>query len=542
MRPKRSSVRATISSGTPAAATSPGTASARSPSDVGQRFGALAIAHVDRDRRAALVQALGGGAAETARGAGDDRDASGEVAHWKGRVYVRNVAVSPQLCARRSRILPLPMHKRLLLVFLAPLPVAARAANWPEHPVLHAVRATRRRSSTATSPIPRGRRRRSSPTSRSTIPMTASRRRCATSVRIVYDDHAIYFGVKMTDPQQPTALLVRRDTFSQSDFLSINIDPQHDRLSGNAFTVTPAGVQVRHDPLQRHRRGRQLGRRVGLGREDRAGRLDRRGAHPVFAAALSRTSRCTCGASTSRGAPCATTRCVRIVNTKKGETGFVSHFADIDGMEGIHRGKPLELVPYSVARSDVLTRADRSNPLLSSAANIAPTAGSIVKYALTSDLTLTGTINPDFGQVEVDPAVVNLSQFETFYPEKRPFFTEGLNIFSFGDTPAPSHFNFFFRAAAFSTRAASAARRRARPTPTSSTSRPRPRSSARRRSPASSAAAGRSACSTRSPTAEHARFVTARRSRTAAGRADDELLRLARARRRSATNRASASC
>ena len=60
-----------------------------------------------------------------------------------------------------------------------------------------------------------------------------------------------------------------------------------------------------------------------------------------------------------------------------------------------------------------------------------------MKYALTSDLTLTGTINPDFGQVEVDPAVVNLSQFETFYPEKRPFFTEGLNIFRFGDTPAP---------------------------------------------------------------------------------------------------------
>ena len=70
-------------------------------------------------------------------------------------------------------------------------------------------------------------------------------------------------------------------------------------------------------------------------------------------------------------------------------------------------------------------------------------AGVDLKYGLTSSLTLTGTINPDFGQVEVDPAVVNLTQFETFYPEKRPFFIEGLNIFRFADSPAPSHFSFF---------------------------------------------------------------------------------------------------
>src|SRR3954451_11053003 len=75
-----------------------------------------------------------------------------------------------------------------------------------------------------------------------------------------------------------------------------------------------------------------------------------------------------------------------------------------------------------------------------------------LKYGLTSSLTLTGTVNPDFGQVEVDPAVVNLSQFETFYPEKRPFFTEGLNIFNFGDSPAPSHFNFFFPPSLFYSR------------------------------------------------------------------------------------------
>jgi hypothetical protein len=142
---------------------------------------------------------------------------------------------------------------------------------------------------------------------------------------------------------------------------------------------------------------------------------------------------------------------VRIVNTKKGETGFVSHFAGIDGLEGIHRGRPLEVVPYAVTRSDILSHPDPKNPLLKSH-DYKVDGGLDVKYALTSSLTLTGTINPDFGQVEVDPAVVNLSQFETFYPEKRPFFTEGLNIFRFGDTPAPSHFNFTFPPSLFYTR------------------------------------------------------------------------------------------
>ena len=50
----------------------------------------------------------------------------------------------------------------------------------------------------------------------------------------------------------------------------------------------------------------------------------------------------------------------------------------------------------------------------------------------TATLTLDVTLNPDFGQVEVDPSVVNLSAFETFFPEKRPFFLEGSDIFDFG--------------------------------------------------------------------------------------------------------------
>src|SRR5947207_2309060 len=133
--------------------------------------------------------------------------------------------------------------KRVLFALLLIAPVI-HAANWPDRPVLHAVHAT--------SPI--------------TIdgdlsdaawktapeftdftqhdPDDGKPTTLPTSVRIVYDDKAIYFGVTMADNHLPVALLTRRDNFVNDDYLSINIDAQHDRLSGNAFTVTPAGEQL----------------------------------------------------------------------------------------------------------------------------------------------------------------------------------------------------------------------------------------------------------------------------------------------------------
>jgi len=137
------------------------------------------------------------------------------------------------------------MHRRVIAVFVILLSgAAAHAANWPEHPVLHAVRA-------AQSPVVDGDL--SDPAWQNAPEFTDFTQHdpddgkpatMPTSVRIVYDDHAIYFGVKMIDTHKPTGLLARRDNFVQSDFLSINLDPRHDHLSGNAFTLQPAGVQV----------------------------------------------------------------------------------------------------------------------------------------------------------------------------------------------------------------------------------------------------------------------------------------------------------
>src|SRR5688500_1490267 len=342
------------------------------------------------------------------------------------------------------------MHVRIAAAVALLAAATAHAANWPERPQLRAVRVT-------TPPVLDGDLSDAAWQAAPEFtdftqhdPNDGQPATLRTSIRIVYDDDAIYFGAKMEDPQPPTTILARRDSFTQSDFLSINIDPQLDRLSGNAFTISPSNTQV--DTVLYNDIGED-GSWDGVW--DSAVKIVPDGwigevripysqlrfhDKPVHTWGLNITRR--------------TTRInewARIVNTRKGETGFVSHFADIVGIEGIRRGRSLELVPYAVARGDIRTQTAAGNPLLD-AQDHRVDAGLDIKYALTSSLTLTGTINPDFGQVEVDPAVVNLSDFETFYPEKRPFFTEGVNIFRFGDTPAPSHFNFIFPPSLFYTR------------------------------------------------------------------------------------------
>src|SRR5690606_32113687 len=78
-----------------------------------------------------------------------------------------------------------------------------------------------------------------------------------------------------------------------------------------------------------------------------------------------------------------------------------------------------------------------------------PGIGGDIRIGLTSNLTLNATVNPDFGQVEVDPAVVNLTDFETFYQEKRPFFLEGASIFRFGQGGSNSNWGFNWSAPSF---------------------------------------------------------------------------------------------
>ncbi len=109
---------------------------------------------------------------------------------------------------------------------------------------------------------------------------------------------------------------------------------------------------------------------------------------------------------------------------RRGEQGYVSQAGEIGGIVGISTPRRLEVVPYVVTQNVTRPGGDGFNHPQRI------TAGADLKYGLSSNLTLDATINPDFGQVEADPAQLNLGTFEQFYDERRPFFLEGTGIFS----------------------------------------------------------------------------------------------------------------
>jgi len=116
---------------------------------------------------------------------------------------------------------------------------------------------------------------------------------------------------------------------------------------------------------------------------------------------------------------------------KRDEPGYISKFGELSGIDSIQPKKILEITPYVVTRFERFKKAPE-NPFQSTGKINEFDAGLDAKIGLTNFLTMDLTVNPDFGQVEADPSRVNLSAFETFFEEKRPFFVEGKNITSFG--------------------------------------------------------------------------------------------------------------
>jgi hypothetical protein len=111
----------------------------------------------------------------------------------------------------------------------------------------------------------------------------------------------------------------------------------------------------------------------------------------------------------------------------KSRTGWASYFGNLEGIQGIHPSRRLELMPYVASNGTFSGDPGRGNPF-DDGSKFEGRVGGDLKMGLGPNLTLDGTVNPDFGQVEADPAEVNLSAFETFFDEKRPFFTEGSQL------------------------------------------------------------------------------------------------------------------
>ncbi|HEX2920781.1 MAG TPA: DUF5916 domain-containing protein [Bacteroidales bacterium] len=115
----------------------------------------------------------------------------------------------------------------------------------------------------------------------------------------------------------------------------------------------------------------------------------------------------------------------------KDAPGFIHHFGEMTGLESIEPKKIFDITPYAVGSAETF-EAVPENPFLSGGSGSKFNGGIDAKIGVTNNMTMDLTINPDFGQVEADPSEVNLSAYETFLVEKRPFFIEGNNITTFG--------------------------------------------------------------------------------------------------------------
>lgn len=258
--------------------------------------------------------------------------------------------------------------------------------------------------------------------------------RFRTEVRVTYDDRNLYVLARMFDPAPDSivSLLSRRDVRTPSEQIKLVIDSYHDRRTAYQFITNPAGVKrdfyvhgdVNEDPSwDAVWDVATVIDSVGWVAEFRI---------PFSQIRFANRTEHTFGLLIVRDVA-RTNQRISWPLYRRSTQGYVSQAGEISGLSNIPTPRRLEVVPYVVgenatARDDVVANG-ASRTLHSRRART--TLGADVKYGLSSNLTLDASINPDFGQVEADPAVLNLSAFEQFFSERRPFFLEGTGIFDF---------------------------------------------------------------------------------------------------------------
>jgi len=264
-----------------------------------------------------------------------------------------------------------------------------------------------------------------------------------TEVRILFDDTAVYVGARMFDgePTRITRRLSSRDSDADADRLTIYLDPMRDKLTGAIFRVSAANVQqdaaLYNDSWWDGTWDAVWQSQVST--DDQGWSAEIR--IPLSQLRFTNADRQTWGINVERF--------VRRKNeyswlemVPKNENGNASRMLELTGLDGMHPRRNLELLPYVAARAEFVQPAAAGNPFNDGSRGFGA-AGLDMKWGLSSNLTVSATVNPDFGQVEVDPAVVNLTAFETFFDEKRPFFLEGSQIFNnFGRGGANDYWGF----------------------------------------------------------------------------------------------------
>jgi hypothetical protein len=251
-----------------------------------------------------------------------------------------------------------------------------------------------------------------------------------TTARILYGDDALFVGIRAFDtaPDSIAGQLTRRDQSSYSDAVGVVIDSYHDRRTAFHFEVNPVGVKTdiyRFDDTAEDR-GWDAVWDVATTTDDEGWSAEFR--IPYSQLRFREGENQTWGINFMRRIARAQETVVW-APTSRDEAAIVSRFGELQGLRNVRSPTRMEITPYTLGRVSRL-QGDPADPFYRST-DPTGAVGADVKYAVTGDLTLNLTLNPDFGQVEADPAQVNLTAFETFLPERRPFFVEGASLFNF---------------------------------------------------------------------------------------------------------------
>ena len=257
------------------------------------------------------------------------------------------------------------------------------------------------------------------------LPTEAGEPLFPTSVRVVYDERNLFIFVRAHDPHPDSIVrrLSRRDVETNSDLIGLVIDAYHDRRTGVVLTVNPAGVRTDANLFLDNQMDRAWD-----GVWEVATQVDSLGWAAEFRVPFSQLRfndqpDHQFGFAVWRDIPRRNQKDVWPPTYRDSRQAIASQTGTIEGISGIRRASKLELLPFVTTQSNSELgpggwgRAQRA------------AMGLDFKYGIKENLTLDATINPDFGQVEADPAVLNLSAFEVRFEERRPFFQEGVGMF-----------------------------------------------------------------------------------------------------------------
>ena len=251
-----------------------------------------------------------------------------------------------------------------------------------------------------------------------------------TEVRFAYDDDALYVGARMfsTAPGSIRALVTRHDREGSSEQLIVSLDTHHDRRTAYTFAVTPASVRIDYY----HPSDDEDSRDDGFDPVWQAqARIDSLGwtaemRIPFSQLRFTAAEAQLWGVNVVRSVPAKNERSYWAL-VRRDEPGWASRMGTLTGIRDVRPSRRIEILPYLAVDSRLQNEIDRADPFARTH-ETNTRVGADLKLGLGPSFTLDVTLNPDFGQVEADPAEVNLTAFETFFDERRPFFAEGAEL------------------------------------------------------------------------------------------------------------------